>query len=81
MIFFKPSKAKPFNYKPVYLKDNEEGSNQENINFSDKMHQQWNRIPYSKLVQNGKRRIFSIAIMTIIALYLMMKGFEYMSIL
>ncbi len=83
MLFFKSSKPKAFNFKPVYLKDKEENDEKINLNedipFADKMQQQWNRIPYSKLAQNGKKRIFSIAIMTLVALYLVMKGFEYLS--
>ncbi len=84
MFFFKSSKPKAFNFKPVYLKDKEvigveEINKNEYIPFADKMHQQWNRIPYSKLAQNGKKRIFSIALMTLVALYLVMKGFEYFS--
>ena len=82
MFFFKPSKAKQFNYKPIYLKDNvniDQNESQEELSFSDKMHRQWNRIPTSKLLQNGKRKIFSIALMTFFAFYLVLKAFEYLN--
>lgn len=78
-MLFKPSKAKSFNFKPVYLKEQDENSTNKNIDFADKMAEQWNRIPYSKLAKKGKKRLFSVALMTIAAIYFVAKAFEYLN--
>lgn len=71
MAFFGQRKPKQFNFKPVYL--NEENK----TGFSEKMHKQWNRIPYSQLLKDGKRKTIRSLALILALVYLAVKLYDY----
>jgi hypothetical protein len=72
MAFFGQRKPKQFNFKPVYLKEDEK------IGFSEKMHKQWNRISYSELLKDGKKKTIRSLIVILAVAYLSIKIYEYL---
>lgn len=65
MPMFSQRKPKQFNYKTVYNKDVDD----EKDSFSNKMYDQWNRLSYRDVLNDGKKKIFtSIAIVAALLL-------------
>ncbi|MFT6716050.1 MAG: hypothetical protein ACJA0Q_000679 [Saprospiraceae bacterium] len=75
MAFFGQRKPKQFNFKPVYLKEEEE----DKAGFTEKMHNQWNRIPYSQLLKDSKRKIIRSLVVILAIAYLSIKTYEYLN--
>jgi hypothetical protein len=73
MAFFGQKKPNQFNFKPVYLKEDEE----EKSGFSEKMHKQWNRISYAELLKEGKRKTIKAVVGILAIIYLSVKLYEY----
>lgn len=73
MTFFGQRKPKQFNFKPVYLKE-EEGAER---SFYQKMHKQWNRVTYSQLLKEGKRKTTRTIVFALAIAYLAVKVYDY----
>lgn len=71
MALFGQRKPRQFNYKPIYLKEEDESD------FSDEMHKRWNRIPYSQLLKEGKQRVFRTILGIAALLYFFIKLYDY----
>jgi hypothetical protein len=71
MAFFGQRKPNKFNFKPVYLKDEDE------TGISDKMHDKWNRVPNAQLLSQGKRNIIKAIVLIVAIVYLSYKIYDY----
>jgi hypothetical protein len=74
MSFFGQRKPKQFNFKPVYLKEEEDVDR----SFYQKMHKQWNRVSYSQLLKEGKRKTVRTIAFVLAVAYLSIKVYGYL---
>ena len=80
LSFFSNKKPKQFNYKPRYQKNTEIKSNTKPISFrnkkySDAMYNRYDRIPFTDLKKEGRKRItikviVLVVLLSILILYL-----------
>ena len=75
MALFGQRKPKQFNFKPVYIQEDKENK----TGFSEKMHKQWNRIPHSQLLIDGKRKTIRSVGLIGVLIYLAVKLYEYIT--
>ncbi len=71
MAFFGQRKPNKFNFKPVYLKEEDENG------ISDKMHNKWNRVAHSQLLKQGKRNILKALVLIVAIGYLFREIYDY----
>ncbi len=89
--FFSNRKPKQFNYKPRYQKDSEDKKNEKRVSFKKKkysnaMYDRYDRVPFTDLKKEGKKRIMIkvivlVVLLSILILYLdkieeMLKNFD-----
>ena len=63
IFFFKSKKPKQFNYKSVYLAEEDDNKEDEfhfekHGNLSDKMYKKWDKLPYKEIMEKGRKKVF-----------------------
>ena len=91
LSFFSNRKPKKFNYKPRYQKNKEKRDKEKRVYFntrkySDEMYERYDRVPFTSLKREGKKRmmikiIVLIVLLSILVIYLdrieeMLKNFN-----
>lgn len=69
LSFFNNRKPRQFNFKPVYHKQEKEGDDEKKFSISEnryteQMYNKWERIPFSELEKEGKKRLKRISLIT-----------------